>query len=115
MAEQDKNKKRVLSYRTPGPPVLCSALVGIFRLNNIFLIGIIDDIDLVDLTLFRSDRIDTIIEIEVLDDQGPLQIFVIYTKSLLHNGILQADINISCIISNDKVINFSIIIDFIYI
>ena len=34
-AEQDKNKKRVLSYRTgedtrtPGPPVLCSALVRV--------------------------------------------------------------------------------------
>ena len=45
---------------------------------------------------------DTTIEVGVPDDQRHLQIFDIYTKPLLRNGILQADIDINYIISNSE-------------
>ena len=45
---------------------------------------------------------DTTIEVGVPDDQGRLQIFDIYTKPLLRNGILQADTDINYIISNSE-------------
>ena len=73
-----------------------------FRLDNIFLIGTTNDIDSVDPAPFRSGRIDTAIEVGVPDDQGRLQIFDIYTKLLLRNGILQPDIDINYIISNSE-------------
>ena len=81
---------------------LLTEIDGMFRLDNIFLIGTTNDIDSVDPALFRSGRIDTIIEVGVPDDQGRLQIFDIYTKPLLRNGILQADIDINYIISNSE-------------
>ena len=61
-----------------------------------------NDIDSVDGTLFQSGRIDTPIEVGLPDDHGRLQIFDIYTKTLLGNGTLQADIDINCIISNSE-------------
>ena len=81
---------------------LLTEIDGMFRLDNIFLIGTTNDIDSVDPALFRSGRIDTIIEVGVPDDQGRLQIFDIYTKPLLRNGILQADIDINYIISDSE-------------
>ena len=47
---------------------LLTEIDGMFRLDNIFLIGITNDIDSVDPALFRSGRIDTIIEVGVPDD-----------------------------------------------
>jgi len=38
----------------------------------------------------------------LLDDKGRLQIFDIYTKTLLRNGILQADVDINHIIQNTE-------------
>ena len=81
---------------------LLTEIDGMFRLDNIFLIGTTNDIDSVGPAPFRSGRIDTTIEVGVPDDQGRLQIFDIYTKPLLRNGILQADIDINYIISNSE-------------
>ena len=81
---------------------LLTEIDEMFRLDNIFLIGITNDIDSVDPALFRSGRIDTTIEVGVPDDQGRLQIFDIYTKPLLRNGILQVDNDINSIISNSE-------------
>ena len=75
---------------------------GMFRLDNIVLIGTTNDIDSMDPAPFRSGRIDTTIDVGVPDDQGRLQIFDIYKKSLLRNEILQADIDINHIISNSE-------------
>ncbi|CAF0943820.1 unnamed protein product [Rotaria sordida] len=57
-----------------------------------------NNIDSVDPALLRSGRIDATIEVGVPDDQERLQIFSIYTKPLLRNGILQVDIDINYII-----------------
>ena len=54
---------------------LLTEIDGMFRLDNVFLIGITNDIDSEDPALFRSDRIDTTIKIGVPDDQERLQIF----------------------------------------
>jgi len=51
---------------------------GMYRLDNIFLIGTTNNIDSVDPALLRSGRIDTTIEVGLPDDKGRLQIFDIY-------------------------------------
>ena len=47
---------------------LLTEIDEMFRLDNIFLIGTTNDIDSVDPALFRSGRINTIIEVGVPDD-----------------------------------------------
>ncbi|CAF4107138.1 unnamed protein product, partial [Rotaria sordida] len=61
-----------------------------------------NNIDSVDPALLRSGRIDATIEVGLPDDQERLQIFSIYTKPLLRNGILQVDIDINYIIRHSE-------------
>ena len=81
---------------------LLTEIDGMYRMDNIFLIGTTNNIDSVDPALLRSGRIDTTIEGGLPDDKGRLHIFDIYTKPLLRNAILQGDVNINCIIQNTE-------------
>jgi vesicle-fusing ATPase len=81
---------------------LLAEIDGMVHLDNIFLIGTTNILHMVDPALLRSGRIDTIIEIGVPDESGRLQIFDIYTKHLLRNGILQADVNVDHIVRSSQ-------------
>ena len=81
---------------------LLTEIDGMFHLDNIFLIGTTNSIDSADPALLRSGRIDTTIEVGLPDHEGRLQIFDIYTKPLLRNGILQGDVDISYIVQNTE-------------
>ncbi|CAF3799473.1 unnamed protein product [Rotaria sp. Silwood1] len=81
---------------------LLTEIDRIFHLDNIFFIGTTNNINSIDPALLQSGRIDTTVEVGLPDSEGRLQIFDIYTKPLLHNGILEADVGIDYIIHNSE-------------
>lgn len=67
-------------------------------LNNIVLIGTTSVIELINPAVYRSGRLDTLIEVKIPNSKDRLDIFNIYTKTLLKNGLMSDDVDIEHLI-----------------
>lgn len=77
---------------------LLSEIDGMVYLDNIFLIGTTNILEAIDPALLRPGRIETVIKIELPNETARSNIFDIYTKALIRNGVLNEDIDINNII-----------------
>ncbi|CAL5332623.1 unnamed protein product [Camellia sinensis] len=64
---------------------------GLKVLNNIFIIGTTNRKELIDEALLR---IELHVKVEYPDEQGRLQILGIYTRNMIHNFVLDKDVNL---------------------
>ena len=71
---------------------------GMKYLDNILIMGMTNIMEVIDPTLFRPGRLDTLIEIGLPDRKGRSEIFNIYTKTLLKNSLIYEDVNIERLI-----------------
>lgn len=63
-------------------------------LNNILLIGTTNVIKLINPAIYRSGRLDTLIEVKIPNAKGRLEIFDIHMKTLSKNHLISDDVNI---------------------
>lgn len=60
-------------------------VAGVESLNNVFLIGMTNRLDMIDEALLRPGRFELKLQIGLPDEPGRLEIFVIHTKKLFDN------------------------------
>eukprot|EP00041_Stephanoeca_diplocostata_P039742 m.1637665 g.1637665 ORF g.1637665 m.1637665 type:complete len:754 (+) comp26004_c0_seq1:96-2357(+) len=84
---------------------LLSKIDGVEALNNVFLIGMTNRLDMIDEALLRPGRFELKLQIGLPDEAGRLEIFKIHTKKLLVNNYLTDTVNLSDLAARSK--NFS--------
>jgi len=73
---------------------LLSKMDGVDQLNNIFIIGMTNRIDMIDEALLRPGRLELHVEISLPDDSGRLEILQIHTKDMKSNGLLDDGVSL---------------------
>ena len=71
---------------------------GMKYLNNILIIDTTNITEVIYRALFRPGRLDTLIEVDLLDRKGRPEIFNIYTKTLLKGSLVSDDVDIERLI-----------------
>lgn len=84
---------------------LLAKIDGVDALNNVFLIGMTNRLDMIDEALLRPGRFELKLQIGLPDISGRLEILKIHTKKLRDNGYLQKDVLLEDIAERTK--NFS--------
>ncbi|KAH0466787.1 hypothetical protein IEQ34_004025 [Dendrobium chrysotoxum] len=73
---------------------LLTKIDGVEALNNVLLIGMTNRKDLLDEALLRPGRLEVLVEINLPDENGRLQILQIHTNKMKENSFLAADVNL---------------------
>lgn len=68
---------------------------GVDALDNILLICMTNRKDIIDEALLRPGRLEVQIEISLPDEKGRVEILKIYTRGMMTNGRLSADVDVS--------------------
>ena len=84
---------------------LLSKIDGVDSLNNVFLIGMTNRLDMIDEALLRPGRFELKLQIGLPDEAGRLEIFKIHTKKLTDNGYLDPAVSLAELAARAK--NFS--------
>ncbi|XP_028549698.1 vesicle-fusing ATPase isoform X1 [Dendrobium catenatum] len=77
-------------------------LTKVEALNNVLLIGITNKRDLLDEALLRPGRLEILVEFNLPDETGRLQILQIYTNKMKGNFFLAADVNLQELVALTK-------------
>ncbi|XP_020596955.1 vesicle-fusing ATPase-like, partial [Phalaenopsis equestris] len=73
---------------------LLTKIDGVNSLNNVLLIGMTNRKDLLDEALLRPGRLEVLVEINLPDENGRLQILQIHTSTMKENSFLAVDVNL---------------------
>ncbi|XP_050278566.1 vesicle-fusing ATPase-like isoform X3 [Quercus robur] len=73
---------------------LLTMIDGFSSMNNIFIIGTTNRLDLIDRALLRPGRLELLLEVGVPDERGRLEILKIHTQSLVETSLLEPAINL---------------------
>ena len=84
---------------------LLSKIDGVEALNNVFLIGMTNRLDMIDEALLRPGRFELKLQIGLPDEPGRLEIFRIHTTKLVENKYLGEGVKLEELASRSK--NFS--------
>lgn len=91
---------------------LLSKIDGVDSLNNVFLIGMTNRLDMIDEALLRPGRFELKLQIGLPDEPGRLEIFKIHTKKLTDNGYLDPAVSLASDI-DDSSTSFLVKEDFV--
>ncbi|CAF2948287.1 unnamed protein product [Rotaria sp. Silwood2] len=81
---------------------LLAEIDGLKPLDNILIIGTTNMLATIEPALLRPGRIEVVVEVGLPDDDARLQIFDIYMKNLLQNGLVESDVDVDTIIRAAK-------------
>jgi vesicle-fusing ATPase len=84
---------------------LLSKIDGVDSLNNVFLIGMTNRLDMIDEALLRPGRFELKMQIHLPDEEGRVEIFKIHCKKLTDNGYLDKAVSLHELAKRAK--NFS--------
>lgn len=84
---------------------LLTKIDGIYKLDNILLIGMTNRIDLLDEALVRQGRLEVHVEISLPDEAGRVEILNIHTQSMREKGYLDPSVSIPALAVQTR--NFS--------
>ncbi|KAL0009585.1 hypothetical protein SO802_011087 [Lithocarpus litseifolius] len=68
---------------------LLTMIDGFSSMNNIFIIGTTNRLDLIDRALLRPGRLELLLEVGVPDERGRLEILKVHTQSLKETSVLK--------------------------
>ncbi|KAK7857715.1 vesicle-fusing atpase [Quercus suber] len=72
---------------------------GFSGINNIFIVGTTNRLDLIDSALLRPGRLELLLEVGAPDEAGRLEILKVHTQNLAKTSLLESDVNLEEIAS----------------
>ncbi|KAM3750179.1 hypothetical protein ACB098_04G018200 [Castanea mollissima] len=78
---------------------LLTMIDGFSGINNIFIVGTTNRLDLIDSALLRPGRLELLLEVGAPDEAGRLEILKVHTQNLAKTSLLDSDVNLEEIAS----------------
>ncbi|XP_023875184.2 vesicle-fusing ATPase [Quercus suber] len=78
---------------------LLTMIDGFSGINNIFIVGTTNRLDLIDSALLRPGRLELLLEVGAPDEAGRLEILKVHTQNLAKTSLLESDVNLEEIAS----------------
>ncbi|KAM3702347.1 hypothetical protein ACJW31_04G019600 [Castanea mollissima] len=78
---------------------LLTMIDGFSGINNIFIVGTTNRLDLIDSALLRPGRLELLLEVGAPDEAGRLEILKVHTQNLAKTSLLDSDVNLKDIAS----------------